>query len=134
MRKKCKRLSKLLNKGPLLKEERERARKISRGIEGFGSFCLRTLSDQESSLKTFERSNSQFIDRSNQEGLSSNEIDLVHTNTNTESSRTQLHIEPSKPLLSEQRDESSGMNTSTNDHHPFDDAEHLTCLSLLSTA
>lgn len=29
---------KLLEKGPLFREERERARKISRGIQGFGSF------------------------------------------------------------------------------------------------
>ncbi|THU61010.1 hypothetical protein C4D60_Mb07t18770 [Musa balbisiana] len=39
-REKTVRVLKLLEKGPHLKEERERARKISRGIQGFGSFNL----------------------------------------------------------------------------------------------
>lgn len=38
MRKKSERVLKLLQKGPLLKEERDRARKLTRGIQGFGSF------------------------------------------------------------------------------------------------
>lgn len=38
MRKKSERVVKLLEKGPLLKEERDRARKVTRGIRGFGSF------------------------------------------------------------------------------------------------
>ncbi|RZS20957.1 hypothetical protein BHM03_00053541 [Ensete ventricosum] len=37
---KAERVLKLLEKGPLLKEERARARKISRVIQGFGSFNL----------------------------------------------------------------------------------------------
>ncbi|RRT64003.1 hypothetical protein B296_00039149 [Ensete ventricosum] len=39
-REKTVRVLKLLEKGPHLKEERERARKISHGIQGFGSFNL----------------------------------------------------------------------------------------------
>ncbi|KAK6137763.1 hypothetical protein DH2020_028515 [Rehmannia glutinosa] len=50
-------------KGPLLKQERDKARKISREIQGFGSFSIRTSSgQQESCVKAFDRSNSQFND------------------------------------------------------------------------
>ncbi|TQE03242.1 hypothetical protein C1H46_011143 [Malus baccata] len=42
LRKKSGRILKLLEKGPLLKEERDRARKLTRGIQGFGSFCQRS--------------------------------------------------------------------------------------------
>lgn len=74
VRKKAERVLKLLEKGPLLKEERDRARKISRGIQGFGSFSHRTSSGQgtlqESSLlKTFDRCNSQFNDHAKQENF-----------------------------------------------------------------
>ncbi|KAI0502021.1 hypothetical protein KFK09_016966 [Dendrobium nobile] len=37
VRKKSERVQKLLEKGPMLKEERDRARKVARGIQGFGS-------------------------------------------------------------------------------------------------
>ncbi|KAH6765638.1 ENTH/VHS family protein [Perilla frutescens var. hirtella] len=135
VRKKCERILKLLEKGPLLKEERERARKISRGIEGFGSFCLRTSSSQESSIKTFERCNSQFIDQEIEN--SSNEslrTQLNHTKQNVLVDRGVLPEPSCKPLLSEQRDDSSKINTLMGDQHPFDDTQHLTCVSLLSIA
>ncbi|CAA6661748.1 unnamed protein product [Spirodela intermedia] len=38
VRNKSERVLKLLEKGPLLREERDRARKLSRGIQGFGRF------------------------------------------------------------------------------------------------
>lgn len=40
MKGKAERVLKLLERGPLLEEERERARKIAREIKGFGSFNL----------------------------------------------------------------------------------------------
>ncbi|KAI3461537.1 hypothetical protein Pfo_031267 [Paulownia fortunei] len=175
VRKKSERTLKLLEKGPLLKEERDKARKISRGIEGFGSFCLRTSSGQEvpqeSSLKAFDRCNSQFNEHTNQEDffLAPNENGIIKTKTekplpptspktenlSTENLSTQVDSKEnlavnervlakevnegswnctgeSKPLLGEQKHESR-INTSTEDHHPFDDAEHQTALSLLST-
>lgn len=66
---------KLLEKGPLLKEERDRARKLTRGIQGFGSFCQRSSDSpaqgilRESSFETYGRSNSQshFSNHENQE-------------------------------------------------------------------
>lgn len=72
VRKKSERILKLLEKGPVLKEERDRARKISRGIQGFGSFSLRTSTGQgaqqesSSSQKTFNRGNSEYTDHTNQ--------------------------------------------------------------------
>ncbi|KAK2643095.1 hypothetical protein Ddye_024858 [Dipteronia dyeriana] len=70
VRKKSERILKLLEKGPLLKEERDRARKLTRGIKGFGSFCHRSSQKgilQESSRGTFERCNSQFNNCENEE-------------------------------------------------------------------
>lgn len=71
VRKKSLRILKLLNQESLLKEERDRARKLTRGIQGFGSFCQRTSSAQgilrESSFETYGRSNSDFINHEDQE-------------------------------------------------------------------
>ncbi|KAF5751461.1 ENTH/VHS family protein [Tripterygium wilfordii] len=64
VRKKSERILKLLEKGPLLKEERDRARKITREIQGFGSFSQRSSSTQgilqESRHGTYGRSHSDF--------------------------------------------------------------------------
>ncbi|KAL0370016.1 UNVERIFIED_CONTAM: hypothetical protein Sangu_0319700 [Sesamum angustifolium] len=54
-----------LRKALSSEEERDKARKISRGIQGFGSFCLRTSSGQETPPKVFDRCNSEFIDNTN---------------------------------------------------------------------
>ncbi|KAM7527782.1 hypothetical protein LguiB_031192 [Lonicera macranthoides] len=61
----------LLEERPLLKEERHRARNLSRGIQGFGSFTNRTLPAQgilqESSTAKYGRYNSQFNLQENDE-------------------------------------------------------------------
>ncbi|KAL3518197.1 hypothetical protein ACH5RR_020786 [Cinchona calisaya] len=71
VRKKSQRILKLLDDRPFLKEERNRSRMVSRGIEGFGSFCNRNSSDQgvlqESSMKSFAKCNSKFNEHGNQE-------------------------------------------------------------------
>ncbi|KAF2321914.1 hypothetical protein GH714_004487 [Hevea brasiliensis] len=83
VRKKSERIVNLLEKEPLLKEERERARKLTRGIQGFGSFCHRSSSAQgilrEPSHETFARSNSQFNqhDSSENQPLFSNGENLI---------------------------------------------------------
>uniref|UniRef100_A0A0D9V7M5 ENTH domain-containing protein n=1 Tax=Leersia perrieri TaxID=77586 RepID=A0A0D9V7M5_9ORYZ len=64
---KSERVLKLLERGPFLEEERERARKIAREIKGFGSFNL--SSAQPSAVRAsmdqgyYGRSNSRFEDR-----------------------------------------------------------------------
>ncbi|CAA2987757.1 Hypothetical predicted protein [Olea europaea subsp. europaea] len=83
VRRKTERVLKLLEKGPLWKEERNRARKISRGIEGFGSFSYKTTPGQEflqeSSNKAFDKCNSQFNEHGNRDELFSvsNEDNMV---------------------------------------------------------
>ncbi|GAY40183.1 hypothetical protein CUMW_050080 [Citrus unshiu] len=70
VRKKSDRILKLLEKGSLLKEERDRARKLTRGIQGFGSLCQRSSAKgilRESSRGTFDRCNSQFTNFENEE-------------------------------------------------------------------
>ncbi|CAJ1955732.1 unnamed protein product [Sphenostylis stenocarpa] len=75
VRKKSERILKLLEDGSLLKEERDRARRLSRGIQGFGSFSQRSTQAQrvmhEKSLPaTFDRSNSDVNSNDNQENQS----------------------------------------------------------------
>ncbi|KAK4286526.1 hypothetical protein QN277_003071 [Acacia crassicarpa] len=65
LQKKSERILMLLVEGPLLKQERDRARKLSRGIEGFGSFSQRSaptnsILRQTSSSAPFGRCNSDF--------------------------------------------------------------------------
>ncbi|XP_009773921.1 uncharacterized protein LOC107762162 isoform X2 [Nicotiana tabacum] len=85
VRNKSERILKLLENGQLLRDERNKARKISRGIEGFGSFNIRTNSPEgileESALKPYGRSNSQFNDHGNEEDENSNfnTQDLINT-------------------------------------------------------
>ncbi|XP_006646471.1 epsin-2-like [Oryza brachyantha] len=67
---KSERVLKLLERGPFLEEERERARKIAREIKGFGSFNLSSAqaSGQAAAARAsmgqcYGRSNSRFEDR-----------------------------------------------------------------------
>lgn len=68
---KSERVLKLLERGPFLEEERERARKIAREIKGFGSFNLssatravaRPPEDDADAAGGYGRSNSQYEDR-----------------------------------------------------------------------
>lgn len=57
--KKSERVLKLLEKGPLLKEERHNARKLTREIKGFGSFCVRSASASPHSASTFGHGNEE---------------------------------------------------------------------------
>ncbi|KAL9255971.1 Clathrin interactor 1-like protein [Drosera capensis] len=67
VRKKAEIVGKLLENGPLLKEERKRVRSITRGIKGFGSFSERTTSVQELPRDHFGRSHTQFNDHADEE-------------------------------------------------------------------
>ncbi|KAK6646055.1 hypothetical protein PHAVU_L005243 [Phaseolus vulgaris] len=75
VREKSERILKLLEEGTLLKEERNRARRLSRGIQGFGSVSQRSTQAQgvlqEKALPTiFDRSNSDFNNNHYQENQS----------------------------------------------------------------
>lgn len=74
VRKKSERILQLLEKGELYKEERERARKLTRGIQGFGSFSQRSSSStnepsDQSSISSYGRCNSHYDDYSRQEDV-----------------------------------------------------------------
>ncbi|XP_065866086.1 epsin-3 isoform X1 [Euphorbia lathyris] len=96
VRKKSERILKLLEKEHLLKEERDRARKLTRGIRGFGSFSQRNSSGegvlQESSHSVFARSNSQFTDHRTSENhfFSSNEENVIQEEGNSGKGRHNL--------------------------------------------
>lgn len=98
VRKKSERILKLLQKGPLLKEERDRARKLSRGIQGFGSFCQRSSSTQgvlrETPIVGYGRSNSEFHSHESQENqlLSSKEENLTFKSENSSQSQGKLNL------------------------------------------
>ncbi|KAL0911998.1 hypothetical protein M5K25_017939 [Dendrobium thyrsiflorum] len=79
VRKKSERVLKLLEKGPVLREERDRARKVTRGIQGFGSFNQRwsshgTMDGVNHSSDYFGRWNSHYegYSQQNHEDRSSN--------------------------------------------------------------
>ncbi|KAL8129888.1 hypothetical protein V2J09_019043 [Rumex salicifolius] len=73
LRKKSERILELLEKKTLLKQERDRARKVTREIQGFGSFSKRVSSSKNAILQEsmssdiFGRSHSQFNEHSNNE-------------------------------------------------------------------
>ncbi|KAL8057431.1 hypothetical protein ABFX02_04G182900 [Erythranthe guttata] len=65
VRKKSERVLNLLEKGPILKQERDKARKITRGIQGSDNFCLETSSSEQEILQecnsNFKKQASFFI-------------------------------------------------------------------------
>ncbi|RDY09514.1 Epsin-2, partial [Mucuna pruriens] len=86
VRKKSERIMKLLEEGTLLKEERKQARRLSRGIEGFGSFSHRPTPAQailplrEKSLPTtlrrYDSDLNNHEDQENQSSCSNNGVDV----------------------------------------------------------
>ncbi|KAL2328750.1 hypothetical protein Fmac_022177 [Flemingia macrophylla] len=87
VRKKSERIMKLLEEGILLKEERKNARRLSRGIEGFGSFSHRSnpaqaaLPLREKSLPTtlrrYDSDLNNHEDQENQSSCSNNGVEKV---------------------------------------------------------
>ena len=66
---KSERVLKLLERGPFLEEERERARKVAREIKGFGSFNLSsTGGGSRAAPQVYGRSHSRYEDRPWKEG------------------------------------------------------------------
>lgn len=107
VRKRSERILKLLDKGSVLKEEREKARKLTREILGFGSFSLRSKCSE-----IVEDSSSSPIGR----------YGKCNSNFNTlENLDQEEHL-----VLLEKKD-----GISANDYHPFINDESKSNLSLL---
>ncbi|XP_010253185.1 PREDICTED: epsin-3 [Nelumbo nucifera] len=110
VRRKSERVLKLLDKGPLLKEERNQARKLTRGIEGFGSFCQRSSSADGSFKGSYlSRSNSIYCNPGNQDDQfsSSKEADLTQN-----AKKTQSTYEDCNVVLDNPTKDSSSCNVS----------------------
>ncbi|CAH2068620.1 unnamed protein product, partial [Thlaspi arvense] len=138
VQKKCERVLKLLERGPLLKEERDRARKITRGIEGFGSFCQRTSERGtigDAGLEQYGRSNSQFNDHGDQE---EKEEDVSVTTKKTENSNLPKGSAEStgelKPFRGGQKNKSRRVGMAEEESHPFNEPEFQATESLLPSA
>ncbi|GAB2274361.1 hypothetical protein Dimus_009125 [Dionaea muscipula] len=67
VRKKAERVAEMLERGPVLKEERNRARSVTRGIQGFGSFSEKRPSSSPHESDYYGRSHSQFNEHGNEE-------------------------------------------------------------------
>ncbi|KAK4709028.1 hypothetical protein R3W88_029953 [Solanum pinnatisectum] len=141
VRKKSERILKLLEDGQLLKEERNKSRKISRGIEGFGSFNIRrtTSSGEESAIKPYGRSNSQFNHHENDDDDElqvSEKVDDEYLVKENKAPSDEMHKwnfkGESKALLDEQKEEPR-MVFSSEEDHPFRETDRLTSVSLLSS-
>lgn len=153
---KSEKILKMLDDKTFLKKERDRARNLSRGIQGFGSFSHRSSSStqkilKESPIAKYKRSNSEFNHQEDNENqLPSKEqgenpflikkMDkFVLGNSHSHNQRSQTNEsrlkenvnldKESKPLLNDEMDEGI-----FEDHHPFNEVEHLSDLSLLSGA
>ncbi|KAK9029156.1 hypothetical protein V6N11_026279 [Hibiscus sabdariffa] len=155
VRKKSERVLKLLEKGSVLKEERNRARKLTSEIKGFGSFSHRSSSAQgilqESPHLTYRRSNSDFDDRENQLPHE-NKVDKLESSSNetappyekhkagtsskentvpmNEEVRNWTETGECKPFLRGESDESNA-GVSVEDDHPFNSNENGASSSML---
>ncbi|MCD7466862.1 hypothetical protein HAX54_003906 [Datura stramonium] len=153
VRKKSERILKLLEDGQLLKEERNKSRKISRVIEGFGSFNMRTNAGEgileESAIKPYGRSNSQFNSTSNTQSNWKNSelqastrvddeylVSCISFKENMAPPSEEMHEwdfkGESKALLDEQKAEPR-MGFTSEEDHPFRETDRLTSVSLLSS-
>ncbi|KAJ6429146.1 hypothetical protein OIU84_020724 [Salix udensis] len=123
----------LLENEQFLEEERASARKLTREIQGFGSFSHRSSSAEESlqalGFRTRLRCNSIYSHQHNQEkddDFMDAKEKLLHEE------RIQIHEDTSHPAL-ENQEKISGEEYTT-EGHPFCDNNHHATASLLSAA
>lgn len=141
VRSKAERVLKLLEKSPLLKQERDKARKLTRGIQGFGSVGV--LRDSSSSVGDFRRCCTEPKDQDRrlvesidcssleaQELLKEN-VALVQEKLIRED---RSFTGESKPFFEGRKDDDDDALIGLlgeDDHHPFSISEKQTAMSLL---
>ncbi|KAI4346971.1 hypothetical protein L6164_007829 [Bauhinia variegata] len=135
MRKLSERILKLLESEDFLKGERERARQLTRGIEGFGSFNQSASkiegSSSEFTSKTYGRSNSSYNYNQNEgnEFMSLKETPKMAEGNRKE--KQQVHKSMESEPLKQEKKPNFGDEYDIEDH-PFVKEENLTTTSLLS--
>lgn len=129
----------LLEEKHLLKEERDRARKLSRGIQGFGSLSQRStpaqsiLRQTSSSSTTFSRCNSDFNSHETEKCPKGNthnfQEDLGGLKENMAPEKEESH-----PLVNDSEEDSRVkiFMEEQEDDHPFNSTEMHANASLLS--
>ncbi|KAI4373470.1 hypothetical protein MLD38_011592 [Melastoma candidum] len=119
VRKKTERVLKLLEKGPLLREERDRSRKLMRGIQGFGSFgCRASVTKASPSPLGYGSCDSQFNPESKEDAAFTSKEDTDSSPQVTDT-WSFFRVE-SKPLLGGKLDDCrNGLDWE--DDHPFND-------------
>ncbi|KAJ6837745.1 clathrin interactor EPSIN 1-like [Iris pallida] len=139
VRKKSERILKLLEKGTLLKEERDRARKISRGIQGFGSINYRCPSENDSDSAGhrgsdyFRKCNSQHEHYDEQE----DDVAPVEEEKLIKEESVGMATLPARGLVPEESkpflvcDNERPKIELGEEDHPFDNAEHQSMASTL---
>lgn len=136
VRNKSERVLKLLEDESYLKEQREKARKITTGIKGSGSFCHRSFSNDQnskeySSIASYVRCNSHYNNSQNKENDSNNGyyIDERLQNLREFSKGYRLMPNNSRGITNSGLSSRRGFR----EGHPFcDDRQHQIRESLLS--
>ncbi|KAK7340893.1 hypothetical protein VNO77_21610 [Canavalia gladiata] len=130
------RILKLLRNKDFSREERARARHISSGIKGFGSFSQRSSANIDETLndltcKIYGRCNSYFDQCQHEEEYDFASLGKkLHTaDGNEREQQVHQNVEYSK-LLEQENNSNSGEDIE--ESHPFVDQEKLTTASLLS--
>ncbi|KAK7295732.1 hypothetical protein RJT34_18644 [Clitoria ternatea] len=136
VRKLSERILKLLRNKDFLKEERSKARHVSSGIKGFGSFSQRSsgvderLSDLPS--KMYGRCNSYYDNHHQYEeyGFTSIAKKLNNIAADGYKGEQKVYEDVDSRLLKQENNSNSGEDIE--EYHPFIDQEKLTTASLLS--
>lgn len=108
---KCERILKFLDDGGVLREERQRARRLTCGINGYGSFSQRTSSSEaqsfgESICNSFERCNSQCNKYTEQEDSDSSTAEgFAGFGKNRSSSNSEFYMDSETSVTATEKDE-----------------------------
>ncbi|KAK6933180.1 ENTH domain, partial [Dillenia turbinata] len=150
VRKKSQTILSLLKGGQFLKEERARARKLTRGIQGIGgSFCERPMKEEslkDSSFNTYSRSKSLLMENQGNidEFRTMNGINAVMDKLENNSrplsngddvafKKYETRTSPIRVKSSMQKEEAvAGRNPARQVDHPFNEDEEQSSASLLS--
>ncbi|XP_054786110.1 epsin-3-like isoform X2 [Prosopis cineraria] len=133
VRKLSERITKLLENNELLREERARARELSRGIEGFGSFSNRTsaVNGNFTALpsKKYKKCNS-YCGFPESEGYGFVSLDKKLSIADGNLEKQQVHKNMDEKLLKQENKANFGEDFKID--HPFVEQENFTQTSLLS--